>query len=886
MSHLRLCLDILFRRIPYEEILSGCFSNPQRRCSIEVNPRMFSDLVWTEKAARFTGDEIEIIYLSLLQWIDGSASPRLTTSSSIFNLLVRFGEIVFAEIDMEPECKYRRFLTWNESSRRLGEDIFTTSYLASKDYIARRDRHFFAWKPIIGSNNIRLKQLLKKGLAENHFHLKGSAPHFSISWVSLMNYIVGRHENFERLTGLSRLEPEIIHHFTTEPQDLYTDIKIAAYIRIFLYARLLGVSCYRQDDVLSPSFVHILRKDNRFELDMCLGRIQREIEIFKMEFGKIFDDTVADYAIPRNLLESNYNGNILLAGERRFMYLMFKEIFKGNNEELLAYTELFYAYLVIKAKFRQEIVQVNQRVGFKNFQRYQDRKEFFIEEGSIYKKSLYSMAIQATFRNQPLKSFETRIAPRVPRWELKKYIREVDEYAATDLFTNPHYNRLDRYLEQTRRGIPDQRGANDVHHFYTLHFIKQKEQDRYRDFPDYLEFIPRDYRLRRYVKDEARVLIEMRRNMCWASSRILGIDAASSEIGCRPEVFAQAFRFLKYHRSNERFEHLLDGEPFKTKRLGVTYHVGEDFLELADGLRAIEEAIHFLNLSHGDRLGHALALGVEPYDFYKLKSFRISLPAQDLLDNVTWVLAKIRNYSIEGCHEVISVLVEKYNELFAEIYSSMGRNIIPHTLYYEAWKLRGDAPELYFSGNPRPRRQALNFWQRCGWNTRFPETPSIRDINDVAAIYRNYHFNPQVKTRGREIVEFQVSQKYIQAIRLIQKRIQREVGNRGIAIETNPSSNYLIGTFGRYCKHPITNFFNLGLTVDPEKLNDCPQLFVSINTDDQGVFNTYLEKEFTLMALALENMEDETGNKIHRSAMIYDWLDRIRQMGLEQSFKR
>jgi len=216
----------------------------------------------------------------------------------------------------------------------------------------------------------------------------------------------------------------------------------------------------------------------------------------------------------------------------------------------------------------------------------------------------------------------------------------------------------------------------------------------------------------------------------------------------------------------------------------------------------------------------------------------------------------------------------------------MGRSIIPHTLYYEAWKLRGDAPDLYFSGKPRARRQALTFWQRCGWNSLFPETPSIRDIDDVAAIYRNYHFNPRVKTRGREIVEFQVSQKYIQAIRLIQKLIQREVGDRGIAVETNPSSNYLIGTFGQYCKHPIINFFNLGLTVDPEKINVCPQLFVSINTDDQGVFNTYLEKEYTLMALALEKMEDQTGNKIHRSAMIYDWLDRIRQMGLEQSFKR
>jgi len=81
------------------------------------------------------------------------------------------------------------------------------------------------------------------------------------------------------------------------------------------------------------------------------------------------------------------------------------------------------------------------------------------------------------------------------------------------------------------------------------------------------------------------------------------------------------------------------------------------------------------------------------------------------------------------------------------------------------------------------------------------------------------------------------------------------------------------------------NFYNLGLETDPEKIKACPQLFVSINTDDQGVFSTYLENEYALMALALEKVEDEDGNKVYNTSMIYDWLDRIRQMGLEMSFK-
>lgn len=106
----------------------------------------------------------------------------------------------------------------------------------------------------------------------------------------------------------------------------------------------------------------------------------------------------------------------------------------------------------------------------------------------------------------------------------------------------------------------------------------------------------------------------------------------------------------------------------------------------------------------------------------------------------------------------------------------------------------------------------------------------------------------------------------------------------GIGIETNPSSNYLIGRFGCYCQHPITKFFNIGLTTDEKKILDCQQLFVSINSDDQGVFNTYLENEYALMAIALCKQTDEEGHNVYNDQQIYDWLERIRQMGLEQSF--
>ena len=67
-------------------------------------------------------------------------------------------------------------------------------------------------------------------------------------------------------------------------------------------------------------------------------------------------------------------------------------------------------------------------------------------------------------------------------------------------------------------------------------------------------------------------------------------------------------------------------------------------------------------------------------------------------------------------------------------------------------------------------------------------------------------------------------------------------------------------------------------------LKSSSQIWVSINTDDQGIFNIKLENEYAFIARALEKKVDENGEKMYSKSMIYDWLDKIRKMGLNQSF--
>lgn len=62
-------------------------------------------------------------------------------------------------------------------------------------------------------------------------------------------------------------------------------------------------------------------------------------------------------------------------------------------------------------------------------------------------------------------------------------------------------------------------------------------------------------------------------------------------------------------------------------------------------------------------------------------------------------------------------------------------------------------------------------------------------------------------------------------------------------------------------------------------------LSVSINTDDQGVFDTLLENEYALMTLALKKAKDKYGQYRYKIEDIYEWIDYVRSMGIEQIFK-
>lgn len=113
----------------------------------------------------------------------------------------------------------------------------------------------------------------------------------------------------------------------------------------------------------------------------------------------------------------------------------------------------------------------------------------------------------------------------------------------------------------------------------------------------------------------------------------------------------------------------------------------------------------------------------------------------------------------------------------------------------------------------------------------------------------------------------------------LQRMMRIEVYKCGIAIECNPTSNVLISTFKRYDRHPIMTFNNYHLVRDDE-----PNMYVSVNTDDLGVFDTSLKNEYALLFNSIARSRHGEGN--YEDDDIYAYLEYLRQNGIDMAFRQ
>lgn len=888
MENISTVIKALFEKVDGNEVLRkagyGIVSHEDTFCRMDsemIESTIVNKLLQVDKES--TIDQVSMVgQIVQFKWMepdDSCMSLKFRRLSSVFNILLYFSSKCLRVKDGEPLCMYKNLLRWHLITTQVGEDLLTTSYIASRDLVLGKDRKSFDWDAFIGHDCKELNSLFDQPMAELHMHLKGSSYNFDLSWLCMMNHIGIMQHNFA-------IEHPL-HKFRNPDRDLYEKIKRAAAIRYYLAG---AAGCITE--AISLSQLHEVLKNDVKELkdkisneqlkDVPVVDIQSLIdetrrktrintkEKFEMlrtaqNFkDKLDDEDIVDY-IPVSHYGNELIENKALAPERAFMYAVFRKMYGENNDETADMATLFYAYLLYKNYFRNEILQLNERVGFANFSSYEEMKTDYLLHD--YDHLLYKAAIEGFLQKNKERYIEARIVPKDNEEGIVKSLQNICKE-----IDSKYEDRYD----------------------FIFHFIKKRDEPKETD-------LYRHFNLREEIKRQAYAIYKFRCNRDnWDVNnnlvgRVVGIDAANSEIFCRPEVYAQAFRFLRGHEV--KIDEELDDYPYD---LNVTYHVGEDFMDIADGLRAVEEALIFLNLRNGDRLGHALVLGTDVKNYYERRYYTICASRQVILDNLAWLHHKC--IRLTGYTQLCGWLEMMFLKYFTDIYrvkQEVGENIIDSYFkpsednvlssnindYYLSWLLRGDSPIIgkeLDSVNLKKLTSTIDIeWAHAGMNHQVCAEVALGNENarELFDAYHSFKYARRGYLGDTLTVPPMYRDEWYALLEKIQQHLIEKIEKRHVAIECNPSSNFKIGEIFRYDEHPILKFFNYGLNT-PYPHHD---VAVSINTDDQGVFYTSLEREYSLMALAIERNQTEEHPNSPRA--IVDWLNRVREMSLEQRFK-
>ena len=200
--------------------------------------------------------------------------------------------------------------------------------------------------------------------------------------------------------------------------------------------------------------------------------------------------------------------------------------------------------------------------------------------------------------------------------------------------------------------------------------------------------------------------------------------------------------------------------------------------------------------------------------------------------------------------------------------------------YLKAYLLRGDDPDLYvpFYSLDSVVLPHSDQYRIC--NT-MEEMQQARNSVRAKYLYYLYHYDPEIRERGNVFQKEKLPECFLNCLAPIQNALRKQISQAGISIETNPSSNLMIAHLSSYADHPITMFYDYGLSRECGDI----QLNVSVNTDNKSVFTTTLSNEYAYLMYYLEKQETGQERPVYSRMSILNWLDQIRRMGNEQSFR-
>jgi len=358
------------------------------------------------------------------------------------------------------------------------------------------------------------------------------------------------------------------------------------------------------------------------------------------------------------------------------------------------------------------------------------------------------------------------------------------------------------------------------------------------------------------------------------SSYVVSLDAVGKETHTPPEVFAPHFRYLRNAPKSLKNNIFNDLHTFNYHpNLLITVHAGEDFNHIVTGMRRVDETIEFFEMQRRDRLGHVLSLGIRPQSWIESVQ-ELVVYKGDYFDDLVWLCQKLKQIS---CRELdlshyIHIYTDKIWKLFSELYPMCKQSLHINDLY-QAWTYRKNCPITYYQ---RERGETLfgEYDQRV-----LDDRPS----KEVKEIYELYQSNKKVREAYQNIIKIdksKIDKEELEVWELVQDKILDEIAQKGIIIETNPSSNIFISFMKGYAYHPIFRFYppKSKYLKKGKRFNRYGQrngrISITINSDDPAIFATSLQNEYK----TIKNIAKKRYNCSDKEAD--DWLDDIRRFGI------
>lgn len=822
----------LFAETAFVRVGERYLSTPRRDQVSEIaDELMIDEAMFVDECRRshpeLTDDQLRVVYAIYRdEWsypIDhtrlngGTGNMVIRANRHIFNVLFLLAHEFLRVTDDLPRVKFHHLFRWRELTQLIGEDLLACAALAwlHKDrpvYDFRRHGapgaqpyiDFGGWPTVLHNDNPNLRHIFESQRLCD-LHSHLRA---STDTFGITWVCLMNHIGGRKPQFVQLAQVQDPSRHAALAETLHRHTAEAAAIRRHLWRHVLS----------DNGEIGSLKAT--WNLEAGLTEIDKELAEMRA------NDYDADY-----ISGSDSGMMSVFAGERMLLYAVLERIIRSSDIRLY---ELFYRYILIKNSVLSFLVQVNDNKGFNNFKRFQDLKSVFLLPP--YDSMLITLPMWEAQRFNYSGAFEARVVPPDTPDGLLGIQRSMTEV------------------------LPEDGDGGRLKWSFIFHFIKIHD-------PGQPEESARDTIVRSKSRTGSAALKKLLESE-ECRKYISGIDAASAETACRPEAFAQVFRFLK------------------ATGYSATFHAGEDFYDIADGLRAIFEAVTFLGLESGDRIGHAIALGIDPQEFYRERHNYIALPAQWMLDNVVWLYFYSRAHNVAVDPQTENFLLTTARNLLVEIsFEQACGGAIDLFDYYQSMLLRGDCPEAYRDG-------AFDSSHSCSlpsdgesWRSfSLQSSPRIKEIRqsnpNAARLYSIYHFDARVKRDGLRMKSAQVPKGYVSMITDLQDSIIREIAIRRLGIECCPSSNLKIGRLHRFDRHPIFRF--MPIRGDESRF----PLAVTVNTDDLGIFATSLPNEFSLLTLALLKTKDANGTPRYSSREVYDWIRLVIENGHKYRFPR